>query len=394
MTDPTTLEKRIRRRIIGPPQLFFAATAPGLEALCAAELADLIPGAQLQPLAGGVSFQARLDDGFRALLMLRTANRVLMRIARFQATHFRQLEKALSAVPWELYLAQETPVAVRATARKSRLHHSDAIAQRLTDAVANRRRAVVFAPLAPAVPPRPQRIFVRADHDRFTVSLDASGDLLHKRGLKIDVGPAPLRETLAAAILQQVGYTGDTALLDPMCGAGTFLLEAAMRACRIPAGWYRDFAFTGWPAFRPRRWAYLRRTVETAVRRPAPAPILGFDQDPTACRRVEAALAKGGLGDSVTIQCGDFFNLDPVHLGLPPGLVVINPPYGKRLGAAPESRVLFARVVDRLVRWYPGWKLALIAPPGAERLAPPPLTPRRLPHGGLNLVLFTGTLPR
>jgi putative N6-adenine-specific DNA methylase len=391
MTDATALEKRIRRHVIGPPQLFFAATAPGIEPICAAELAACLPGVQPRPVTGGVSFQTRLDEGFRANLLLRTANRVLMRIARFEAAHFSQLEKALAAIPWELYLAKETPVAARVATRKSRLHHSGAIGQRLAAAVAERRRSAIFSPLSTPDDPVVQTIFVRVEHDRFTVSLDTSGDLLHKRGLKADVGPAPLRETLAAAILEQLGYTGDAPLLDPMCGAGTFVLEAAAHACRIPAGWYRDFAFTRWPAFRPRRWAHLRRTL-AALRRPAPAPIRGFDQDPAACRRVEAALARGGLTDSVALQCRDFFDLDPAALGVTPGVAVINPPYGKRLGSVSESRALFARIVDHLERCYTGWQVALIAPPGAESLAPPQLAARRLPHGGLDLVLFTGLL--
>ena len=390
MTDTTALEKRIRRHVIGPPQRFFAATAQGIEPICAAELARHLPGLQAQVVPGGVSFNGRLDDGFQANLMLRSANRVLMRIARFGASRFDQLERALAAIPWELYLYRETPVVARVVAHKSRLHHGGAIGERLAAAVAERRRATVFASREAAAQ-LPQAVFVRAHHDRFTVSLDTSGDLLHKRGLKTDVGPAPLRETLAAAILEQVGYTGDTPLLDPMCGAGTFLAEAAMSACRIPPGWYRDFAFTRWPAFRPRRWAYLRRTV-AALRQPAPAPIRGFDQDPAACRRVEAALTRGGLADTVTLQCRDFFDLDPAALDPVPGVVVVNPPYGKRLGSAPESRVLFGRIVDRLIGCYAGWTLAIIAPPGAEHLAPPGLTTHPFRHGGLDLVLFSGVL--
>jgi len=104
------------------------------------------------------------------------------------------------------------------------------------------------------------------------------------------------------------------------------------------------------------------------------------------------ALAKGGLENSATVECRDFFELEPAALGIRPGVAVINPPYGKRLGSVSESRALFGRILSRLARCYPGWKLALIAPPGAEDLAPPQLTAHRLPHGGLALMLFTGTL--
>jgi putative N6-adenine-specific DNA methylase len=172
------------------------------------------------------------------------------------------------------------------------------------------------------------------------------------------------------------------------------VLEAAMQATRTPPGWYRDFAFARWPAYRPQRWAYLRRMVQTAMRKPAPSPIWGFDHDPPACRRIEAALAKGGLEDSAAIQCRDFFDLDPAALSPVPGVAVINPPYGRRLGSTSESRALFGRIVAHLTRFYAGWRVALIAPPGAEQLAPRTLTAHRLPHGGLDLRLFTGTLPR
>ncbi len=394
MPPTDALEKRIRRHVIGPPQSFFAVTAPGIEPICAAELAECLPGVAPRPISGGVAFQARLDQGMQANLMLRTASRILMRIARFPAVHFAQLEKALGAIAWELYLDQDAPVAVHVATRKSRLYHSEAIGERLAAAVAARRQSTAFKPSTRTGDAAVQTLWVRASHDRFTVSLDASGDLLHKRGLKPDVGPAPIRETLAAAILRQAGYTGAEPLLDPMCGAGTFCLEAAMHACRIPPGWYRDFAFTRWPAFRPQRWAYLRRSCGSAARRPAPAPILAFDRDPAACQRLQTALQRGDLASSVTVACGDFFDLDPQLQGLAPGIAVINPPYGLRLGTPDESRTLFARICDRLNRCYDGWKAAVIAPPGADLSALPRLSPTPLVHGGLHLVLLTGTLGR
>jgi putative N6-adenine-specific DNA methylase len=393
MTIASALEKRIRRHVIGPAHPFFAVTAPGLEAICAMELAAQWPDVEPRPVVGGVSFKARLDQGMLANLTLRTAGRVLMRMARFPAAHFAQLEKAFKDLAWELYLAHDTPLAVRVSARKSRLHHSEAIAERLMAAVEARRRAVAFAPGPETGETAPQIVLVRADHDRFTVSLDASGDLLHKRGLKTNVGPAPIRETLAAAILRHVGYTGAEPLLDPMGGSGTFSLEAAMLACRIPPGWYRDFAFQRWPAFRPKRWAYLRRACEAAIRRTPPAPIWSFDRDPAACNRVEAALQRGALRQAVAVESRDFFDIDPRTLSPTPGVAVINPPYGRRMGSAAESRALFARISDQLVRCYGGWKVGLIAPPGAEPLGPPGLAPTPLLHGGLRLVLLSGTLP-
>ena len=392
MSNPHALEKRIRRHVIGRPHPFFAVTAPGLEETCTAELVRLLPGAQARAAGGGVLFKARLDEAQQANLMLRTAGRILMRIAGFSAVHFSQLEKALAAVAWELYLHRGQPIEVRAAAHKSRLHHTQALVQRVEAAVAERRRALAFAEPQDPGEQVPQMIFVRADHDRFTLSLDASGILLHKRGLKTDVGPAPIRETLASAILYQLGYTGEEPLIDAMCGAGTFSLEAALMACRIPPGWYRSFAFQTWPAFKPRRWDHLRAECGLQIRRPAPAPIVANDLNAEACRRLEQGLARCALDESVTVHCRDFFSLAPRQVAREPGIVVINPPYGRRLGARRESLELFGRVCRHLEKHYQGWRTALIVPPGAGTAVPRGLSTRPLVHGGLRLHLYTGTM--
>ncbi len=392
MPNPHALEKRIRRHVIGRPHPFFVMTAPGLEETCAAELDRLLPGAQARAAGGGVLFKARLDEAQQANLMLRTAGRILMRIAGFSAVHFSQLEKALAAVAWELYLHRGQPVEVRAAAHKSRLHHTEALAQRVEAAVAERRRAVSFAEAQDPAGSAAQIIYVRGDHDRFTLSLDTSGILLHKRGLKTDVGPAPIRETLASAILYQLGYTGEEPLIDAMCGAGTFSLEAALMACRIPPGWYRPFAFQAWPAFKPRRWEHLRSECALQIRRPAPAPIVANDLNAEACRRLEQGLARCALDESIAVHCRDFFSFGPGQVAPEPGIVVINPPYGRRLGARRESHELFGRVCRHLEKHYQGWRTALIVPPGAAAAVPRGLSARPLVHGGLHLRLYTGTI--
>lgn len=388
----TALEKRIRRHVIGRPHPFWAVAAPGLEAVCAEELAALLPHSRPRPAAGGVFFTARLDEAQQANLMLHTATRIRMRIAEVRATHFAQLEKALAAIAWELYLGRETPVQVQVAVHRSRLFHRGAVAERVVRAVAERRRRTFFPPIPGDGDPPPQMLHVRADHDRFTLSLDTSGERLHRRGLKTQVGRAPLRETTAAAILRAIGYDGDQLLLDPMCGAGTFSLEAAMMACRIPAGWYRDFAFTRWPSFRPRRWDHLRRVCAADRRSAPPAPIVAADRDPEAVRRFNTTLARTGLAAAVDLACRDFFAIDPQTLDGAPGLLVLNPPYGRRLGTRPAGVALAARIGRHLEQHYPGWRVALIVPPGAEDRVPRTLRPAPLRHGGLPLTLFTGRI--
>ena len=244
MTSP--LEKRIRRHVIGKSHRFFAVTAPGLEPLCLGELESLgLTGAAVE---GGVEFSGRLQAAYLANLCLRTANRILLRVHEFRATSFRALAQEAASFPWELFIAPGAPLRIHVTTHHCRLHHSDAIAERVQNAIAERLSAFSVAEAR-----MPLQIFIRGVDDRFTASLDSSGENLYRRGIKTHAGKAPLRETLAAAALMLAGYSGEGFLLDPMCGAGTFALEAALMAKHLPPGGHRDFAFMAWPGFRPQQ---------------------------------------------------------------------------------------------------------------------------------------------
>jgi len=291
MANSTALQKRIKRRIVGRDHPFFAVTLPGLESLCREELAALpIDGQQLQIERGGVSFQARLHDVYAANLQLRTASRILMRIGRFRAVNFRQLEKQVRSMPWELYLFQQQPLELNVTSRRSRLIHTAASAQRCGHAINARLRAHPGLPAPGDTPPPALKIAVRSVADTFTLSLDSSGDPLYKRGLKTYGGSAPLRETFAAAMLAMAGFSRHRILADPMCGSGTFTLEAALFACRIPSGWYRDFAFMDWPCYRPGRWKHLRKLAGTRIDIPTIPHIFASDRDTTAVANLRAAI--------------------------------------------------------------------------------------------------------
>jgi putative N6-adenine-specific DNA methylase len=283
------LEKRIKRHVIGKAHDFFAVTAPGFEELCLAELAAL--GLNGRPVPGGVGFTGRLLDCYLANLSLRTANRVLMRAFSFTAAHFSELESQLSAFAWELFLKPGTVQKVNVTTHRCRLHHTDAIAERVRDGIKGRLQPFNAAGQTST----PQQVFVRGMRDRFTVSIDSSGENLYLRGLKTHPGRAPLRETIAAAALMRGGFTGAETLLDPMCGTGTFSLEAALVAKNIPPGWYRSFAFTGWPGFRAQRWDHLRRKRAETFRALSSPRIFASDLDPEACSALEASLRAHGL---------------------------------------------------------------------------------------------------
>lgn len=378
-------EKRIKRHVVGKPHDFFAVTAPGFEDLCRAELASL--GLTGRAVPGGVEFTGRLHECYHANLSLRTANRVLMRAHSFQAVHFSELEKQITAFAWELFLKPGSVQKVHVTTHHCRLHHTDAIAERILNGI--ERRLHPLGETGHAVVS--QQVFVRGIHDRFTVSIDSSGENLYLRGIKTHPGRAPLRETIAAAALMRGGYTGAETLLDPMCGTGSFSLEAALIAKSIPPGWFREFAFRDWPGFRSQRWDHLRRkTAERFVALSSPR-IFASDLDPEACSALETSLRPLGLSDAVVVACRNFFELTPRDLTDRPGLVVINPPYGRRLGKAAESRELIRAVLARIHEHYQGWKFILVAPAGRDLPATgSPVEVYPFSHGGLSVNVMVG----
>lgn len=376
-------------------QTFFAATSPGLEQLCLDELrAEPISIKTAEIISGGVQFKGRVQDCFKTNLTLCTANRILMRMGSFKATNFRQLEKKLSDVNWEFYLPVGRLPRINVTSRHSRLFHTAAISERIKTSIARRLLDIPVGQTSSAHTPVPQIIFVRVVKDRFILSIDSSGELLYKRGIKKDVGRAPLRETIAAGILTLAGYTGREPLLDPMCGSGTFAIEAAMRAQKIPAGWFRDFAFESWPCFRPRQWAYIRRQSENRISLFTKPSIFASDHDRRICKVLQDKIEAYGFSEAIRISCQDFFGIAPHEVSPRTGLVVINPPYGLRMGDSGQIDAFFLRIYRTLKRAYHGWKLALIVPENrlAARAPFQNMRLHRLHHGGLRITLLTAEI--
>jgi len=394
-TTETPLKKRIKRHVIGRKRRFFAATTPGLETICRDELKALLPsGTSIAIVEGGVEFKGRLHDCYLADLSLRTANRLLMRIESFHAANFQKLEKNLTAVPWELFLLPGTPTHIRVTSRQSRLYHKDAVAGRVQASIAFRFAQNEFSGEATPEPTVTQEIFVRLSDNHVTLSIDSSGDLLHKRGIKPCTAKAPIRETLAAAALILSGYTGTEPLVDPMCGSGTFAIEAALIAQKISPGRFRDFAFMQWPSFQPKRWQHMKQEAEKKIIRTNTPFIFASDQDDRAACELENSVTQHGLSCIVAVSTRDFFDLSPTELTNRPGLVTLNPPFGRRLGSRRESEALFMSVCQRLKKKYKGWKFVLIAPnPRLAGMVPFRSTTHLLPHGGLKIALMTGRIP-
>lgn len=369
-----------------------AVTVPGAEDLCAGELASLSDTLEVQEhLKGGVAFSGRLLDLYRANLHVRTAGRFLLRLSEFKATNFRQLEKKCAALAWERYLPWGAVPACKVAAHHSRLYHTRAVAGQVTAAVSGYWQDRAVPPAGAAG----QTLFVRLEEDTVTLSLDSSGPNLYRRGIKTHGGRAPLRETLAAAILLRAGYDPARPLLDPMCGAGTFALEAALMAKGVAPGTRRDFAFMHWPAFRPRQWRHLKKAALESSRSLARPVIHASDLDPAVCRRLASCVRENGLADAVAVRCRDFFALqEPIEEGTPgPGLIVLNPPYGRRLAPDRDVQSFYSRLGLKLYGNFTGWDVALLVPdPALARLLPFALKSWQIIHGGLPLTLLVGRI--
>lgn len=347
--------------------------APGFEPLLEAELRSLgFADAAASP--GGVRFACDALGLARANLHSRIASRVVVRLSQFKALAFHELERAARRVEWGRMLAPGAAFRLRVTAKKSRLYHSDAIAERVADAIS---RAVSGArrvegdakdedgddtdtPRSGDAPAAAlaQLFMVRFEHDRCTVSADASGALLHRRGYRQAVAKAPMRETLAAAMLAALRYDATTPLVDPFCGSGTLLIEAAMQARRIAPGIARGFAAERWPEMSAAAWVSARERAASAVLPTVPAAIIGSDRDAGA---IEAALANaeraGVRGDIEFVQRP----LSALELPPGPGLLATNPPYGLRVSEKAPLRDLYARLGQLMRTQGKGWRVGLLS---------------------------------
>jgi putative N6-adenine-specific DNA methylase len=366
----------------------YAVAAPGLESLVARELAAL--GRQLEVQIqdtelGGVEFQTDPAGLCAVQLHLRVASRVLVRLGSFHAAAFGELERHALRLPWTEFVPPGRGVAFRVTSKKSRLYHQDAIAERLWAAAGV---ALGETPTAEADRPT-QEFVVRLFRDRCTVSADASGELLHRRGYRLAIAKAPLRETLAAAMLAAVEWEGGTPLIDPMCGSGTIPIEAALLARRIPPGLGRRFACIEWPGFDQAAWdAAVARAREGVLPR-APAPILGSDRDAGAIEAATANAARAGVAEEIEWTRAAISAIRPPP---GPGWIVTNPPYGVRLGEVRRLRDLFAQLGNVARRCCAGWDVAFLAThPELERQTGLELNPVfRTDNGGIGVRLVRG----
>ena len=455
------LEKRIKRQVHGKLHRFTAVVPLGFEATLVQELRQIGVAAKddsFETADGKVTFEAKLTEAWKAVAHSRIANRVLMDIASFKAENFRELEKKAAEIPWELYLkfgirnsefgindnqsswnaaTKFNALSIHVTCKHSRLYHSDAVAERFYNVFKGGslplvRTASLSTPSAgtprnapPQDKPSSQNIFVTLIDDRCTVSLDLAGEELYKRGHQRFVNDAPLKETIAAAMLFEAlnaphlttKHQPLTTLIDPMAGSGTFSLEAAYMASGLIPGKCRDFALKHQPAFKEASWNYIvnsefgvlnseLRTIITSDISDKAVEIVRHNVECSPLAKIEPAL--------IAPQQKDFFSYTPEEISnighdTSNGsrnarvIIVLNPPYGKRLDA--DAPKLYARIGKKLSELAQGigrpLVVAILAPKGActenllKNCAALGLSGTKLiktSHGGISLNCFVATI--
>lgn len=363
----------------------FVVATPGLEQLALAEVVAL--GVRpARAVRGGVECTVTLPQLWAMNLRLRTATRVLVRVIRCKADGFDSLARGLARVDWSEWLP-DGAVDVRASCdRSSALYHSTAVAERVVEATGR--------PAADGA----QSLVVRVLDDVVTVSIDSSGPSLHQRGWRGPAGRAPLRETLAAALLISSGWDRRSPLVDPFCGSGTILIEAAMLARRMAPGRHRSFAFEQWPSFDAAAWQRLVQGADADVVDRCP-PLVGSDRDAGAVEATLANATAAGVADRIAASTLAVSDVVTPRVDGRRGWVVCNPPYGERLGrpgVGPRELVpLFDRLGTVLAQQFAGWRVAMLVPDevpvGHTRLAFE--TVLHTSNGGIPVAVKVATVP-
>jgi putative N6-adenine-specific DNA methylase len=365
---------------------FFAPCPRGLEAVLAEELTDL-GASSVRTTAGGAAFGGTMALCYRANLQSRIASRVLMQVAEVPYRDEQDVYEAAKAVRWQDWFTPQRTIKVKVSAHHCPLKSLDFVTLRIKDAVCDRFQYARGK--RPVVDTHAPDILIAAflSPTSCTLYLDTSGDPLFKRGWRKSAGEAPIRENLAAGILRLARWSTETALFDPMCGSGTFLIEAALMARRIAPGSGRRFAFEKLLSFELRTFDDIRADLRAEERPAQPGLIHAADRSAQALASIKANLAATGSGSAVTLHQGDVLDLAVPGES---GIVVTNPPYGHRMGDSEGLRAFYPKLGDRLKKQYANWTVHILTAdlklPSLLRLSPSRRTP--LFNGAIECRLF------
>jgi len=355
------------------PHRFYAIVIPGLEAVAAKEL-ERLSAHEIKPDHGGVHFSGTMETMFRVNLRSRVITRVLMRLKRFTAMTLDEIKNHSERIDWSQFLSEASSISVHASCHKSKLMHSKMVEDQILEVIKRFGCCTKEKQID-------QQVFIRIENNRCLLSIDTTGERLDRRGYRLESGKAPLRETMAAAVLQWMEWSPDEPLMVPMCGSGTFAIEAALMATRRSPGLIHQFPFLMWPSLKQKSWKRsLKKSEEMMQKASEPALIHASDINASAIEITRRNAERAGVEELLQLQQTDIRMLG-VPENMTAGLIVINPPYGKRIDA--DVRALYA-AIGELKRRFPGWRMAVISSSqSCERALGSPFKKRlKTKHGG------------
>lgn len=375
----------------------FVVVAPGLEPLALAEGQRL--GLNAVAEDGGFGWRGDTQSILRANIGLRIASRVLVRLATFDARSFAELERHARRVPWARIVKAGDAVRFRVTCKKSKLYHSDAVAQRFADALTRTVPGVhaqggSIGEDDATDDDTASLIVVRFMRDHCTVSADSSGALLHRRGYRQATAKAPLRETLAAALIAASEWDGASPLVDPLCGSGTIPIEAALIARGFPPGARRTFAMERWPNVGKKLGDLVRAERADGERNNSAARIVGSDRDAGAIDAAQSNAERAGVSADLELVVRSISAAE--FPGTERGWVVTNPPYGVRVGDSDQVRDLWAQLGKVLRERAAGWRVAVLSPEARleRQLGVALKVVATTRNGGIPVRLLVGDVPK
>lgn len=344
---------------------YFATVARGLEALAAQELESL--GAlSVSPGFCGVAFEGDREILYRINLWARLPFRVLLKLDEFPCRDAKDLYRGIQKIDWQQYLTPSHTLAVNATGKNDQLNHTHFTALQVKNAIVDRQQETLGDRSNVDTQQPDLRINVFIDQDCASVSLDSSGSSLHRRGYRPAVGKAPLKESLAAALIQLSGWQPDLPFLDPLCGSGTLPLEASLKALNIAPGRFRDrFGFETWLDFDELLWERLLREMDASELDALQAPIMGSDRSEEVIEQARANAKRCGVFQHIQFTQTDLQQLEaPATCGV----LLCNPPYGERLGSGgthpARNRELgaFYKLLGNVLKSrFKGWKAYVLS---------------------------------
>jgi putative N6-adenine-specific DNA methylase len=316
---------------------YFATTARGLEEIAAGELESL--GAkEIKPVFTGVHFQGDISLLYRVNLWSRIIFRVLVPIVEIPCRDAEELYDSIQGIDWRDYLTSEQTLAVQCTGTNYRLNHTHYTALSIKNAIIDQQRQ---------------------QGNRCVLSLDSSGHSLHRRGYHQAMGVAPLKESLAAALVELSAWQDDIPLLDPFCGSGTIAIEATLKALNVAPGLSRsEFGFQKWPDYQPDLWESLLKEAQEKQKIRPNAPIYASDADYEVLKQAEDNAYFCQVQDYIDFSLQSITDLEPPS---DRGIILCNPPYGKRLGNTEELGTLYKTFGDVLKQRFKGWTAYILS---------------------------------